>query len=108
ETFAASPISNVVNIRHDRNVYCYYDGQLRKLKMTRSQSFRFMIGQLRDNFSRRLSLLLPDDLTCSSIPKRPKPEPVPVGAQWLGGVGEGAWYHLSAEGQMTYIITRYN
>lgn len=108
ETFAASPISNVVNIRTDRDVYCYYNGQLRMLRMTRKQSFMLMINQLRDNFSRRMSLLLPDDQTCSSVAQRSRPEPVPDGAQWLGGVGEGAWYHLSAEGQMSYIITRYN
>ncbi len=108
ETLAASPISNVVNIRRDRNVYCYYAGQLRRLMMTRGQSFRFMINQLRDNFSKRMSLLLPDDRTASSIRQRPRPEPVPAGAHWLGGVGEGAWYHLITEGDRSCIVTRYN
>ncbi|HLW50821.1 MAG TPA: DUF6695 family protein [Sphingobacteriaceae bacterium] len=95
ESIKSSPISNVVNVRKDRRIFVYNpDSGLRTVRMNRFNSLFFMLRQLRDNFDSKLAKALPDDLVVGSVLQKKKPSQVPDQAQWLGGVGEGAWYHI--------------
>ncbi len=95
ESIKSSPISNVVNVRQDRRIYVYHEAAgLQSIRMSRFRSLFFLLGQLRDNFNSRLASALPDDRIAGSVLQRSRPSTVPVQAQWLGGVGEGAWYHI--------------
>lgn len=109
ESFKASPMSNVVNVRKDRKIYIYDDGPgLVSRRMNRFQSFGFLFKQLQDNFTSKPSTFLPDDRIVGSMNKKPRPAAVPKDAQWLGGVGEGAWYHIKrADSESNVEIARY-
>lgn len=109
ETFKSSPISNVVNVRRDREIFVYEEAVgLRSLKMNRFQSLFFLLRQLSGNFVRKRSALLPDDRKPGSVEQQARPDTVPADAQWLGGVGEGAWYSISnMEAPSSVEVSRY-
>lgn len=120
ESIKSSPISNVVNVRKDRQIFIYdKTNGIQTQRMSRYRSLLFMFAQLRDNFDTKLSSALPDDRVVGSVLQKSKPVSVPEQAQWLGGVGEGAWYHiqdmdeaeslpgLKGQAESAIIVSRY-
>lgn len=109
ETIKASPMSNVVNVRPDRRIYSYEERDgLRSLRMNRFGSFWFLLRQLKDNVSSRLARALPDDEIIGAMEAGARPSHLPDNAQWLGGVGEGAWYTLETYGgQGHFLVSRF-
>ncbi len=97
ETIKSSPLSNVVNVRPDRKICVYTpENGLREIYMSRLQSFKFIVSQLRDNFNKEKAKLLPNDLIIGAMNHQERPANIPENSQWLGGVGEGAWYAIQA------------
>ena len=109
ETIKSSPMSNVVNVRPDRYIYRYEQNRgLQTVRMTRFQSLIFLIRQLRDNVLTAKAKELPDDTVIGSMKAKGRPSTLPNDAQWLGGVGEGAWYQVRPNGRIGhFIVTRY-
>ncbi|HZH55500.1 MAG TPA: DUF6695 family protein [Sphingobacteriaceae bacterium] len=109
ETIKSSPMSNVVNVRKDRKVYIYeHPKKLQKIRITRTGSLFFLLKQLKDNFNLKRAGKLPGDIIVGSVNELPKPSNIPQESQWLGGVGEGAWYHLEGtEEPLRYLVSRY-
>ncbi len=107
ETLFPSPMSNVVNASGNREVFIYNERKLEKIVMNRWRSFVFFIQQVGHSFHPVKSKKLPDDQHLGFINEPLKPLNIPAEAQWLGGIGEGAWYHLEIE--KDYCLThRYN
>ncbi|HRN95157.1 MAG: hypothetical protein KF706_09940 [Chitinophagales bacterium] len=94
ESLMPSPISNVVNAQHHGEVYCYHQGTMEEVSMSRVQSLKFLISQLTDNLQHSTSRELPSDNIAGSINEPMRPSDLPHDAQWLGGIGEGAWFRL--------------
>ena len=94
ESLKPSPMSNVVNASPGRLVYCYSGGVLKSMRMTRWLSLRFQLDLLLHNLSTRKARDLPCDRKPGSIAEPQRPASIPATAQWLGGIGEGAWYAL--------------
>lgn len=108
ESIKPSPMSNVVNASPDRTVYCYHEGKLQSLWMNRWQSLSFQLNQLVHNFSTTKCKNLPCDSQPGSIAEPKKPAMVPSTAQWLGGIGEGAWFVLERDvSQNTLVVVKY-
>ncbi|SKB56800.1 hypothetical protein SAMN05660226_02038 [Parapedobacter luteus] len=108
ESFKASPVSNVVNAAPNGVVYCDQAGVLTMLRMTRWQSLRFQVDLLCHNLSSAKAKELPCDKKPGSMDEPVKPVQVPKSAQWLGGIGEGAWYALENSGvQDGLVLTKY-
>ncbi len=109
ESVKSSPLSNVVNTQPDRMIYTFSpELGLIRARMNRISSFLFTIRQLKDNFSTRNAALLPDDRIVRSLYPPKRPASVPEGAQWLGGVGEGAWYVITpSELSAQFDVARY-
>lgn len=109
ESIKSSPLSNVVNTQPDRMILEFTPKTgLQRIRMSRVRSFFFTINQLRDNFYSKTSALLPDDRIVRSMYAPPLPEGLPEDAQWLGGVGEGAWYVVSDSGAPNHVeVARY-
>lgn len=107
ETIKSSPMSNVVNVRPDRCIYRYdlHNG-LQTIRMTRFQSLMFLIKQLADNVFTTKANQLPDDAVIGSMEARGRPSILPSDAQWLGGVGEGAWYSIRPNGRIGHFIVK--
>lgn len=108
ECFKASPMSNVVNAVTKEDIFCYDQGELEPWRMKRKHSLRFQFGLLKDNFSTKGAKNLAPDDSPGMIEAPSHPASIPDKAQWLGGIGEGAWFHLAQlpEGQ-TFNIYKY-
>jgi len=109
ETIKSSPLSNLVNARKDRQVYIY-DSKwgLSTTKLSRWGSIKLLYHHLKDNFNSEACSDLADDRIIGSMEEKPRPIGLPCKAQWLGGVGEGAWYHLeSTEKSSCFKVSRY-
>lgn len=108
ETIKASPLSNIVNAGKDRMLYSFNPAQgLRYFKMNRWQSIGFLAKKLRDNFYSQQAKELPEDLTIGEMNLRFKPQNIPDHAQYLGGVGEGAWFEINKLAANILQIKRY-
>ncbi len=106
ESIKPSPMSNVVNASPQGMVHWYRDRVLESATMTRWQSLRFQLGLLLHNFSTAKARFLPCDRRAGSMDEPDRPLSVPKAAQWLGGIGEGAWYLLddsTAEGYLQVV-----
>jgi hypothetical protein len=108
ETIKASPISNVVNVSPNRMIYSYLQGKgLKHFKMNRLQSLLFILKNIGENIILEKATLLPDDEVIGSMGFSAKPTVVPHDAQYLGGVGEGAWFSVSPACNDKFIIKRF-
>lgn len=108
ECLKASPTSNVVNAVTDGNICCYHQGTLEMWSMNRWDSFKFQLGLLKPNFFSADSQCLPADDVLGFMAEPVRPTALPVDAHWLGGLGEGCWFHFKADHQDGCCITRYN
>ncbi len=108
ETIKASPMSNVVNASLKRQIYCYDQGELRQWSMNRFRSLLFQTRLLTENLRHASAANLPDDSYPGSLEEPVRPAHLPTQAQWLGGIGEGAWFSLTRHSEQVYLITRYN
>lgn len=106
ESLMPSPISNVVNAQHHGKIYCFHQAKLEELNMSRIQSLKFLIKQLTDNIQKSPSRELPNDNVAGSINEPIRPINLPHDAQWLGGIGEGAWFRLQ-DNKHSLTATRY-
>lgn len=108
ETIKASPMSNVVNSSHGKPIYTYSTASgLRTLKMGRLTSLLFLLKKLSANVNKQLAKTLPEDITVGGMVQKDKPDCIPNEAQYLGGVGEGAWFHIEPLGKNQAIIQRF-
>lgn len=109
ESIKSSPLSNVVNVRKDRLIHIYdYPKKIKSVKMSRLGSILFLFKQLKDNFYTHLSANLPNDEIVGSVSRQQIPSHIPQTSQWLGGVGEGAWYNIErAEDEKYYLVSRF-
>lgn len=108
ETIKASPISNVVNAVEDRMIYSFTaNNGLSHFKMNRWQSFLFLLKKLGDNISQKKADLLPSDIPIGLMNFNSRPITVPADAQYLGGVGDGAWFHAKLIDQSRMIVKRF-
>jgi len=110
ETIFPSPTSNIVNTHQNKQIYCYTDGQLTNWNMDRTQSLKFQWHLLKENLDRRSASNLGCDQTKGHLEMPLRPPNVPIDAQWLGGIGEGMWFHLSActMQDAQYIMSSYS
>lgn len=75
--------------------------------MNRWQSFLFLLSKLADNVRSKKAALLPDDLIIGGMECDAKPTSIPEHAQYLGGVGEGAWYAFRIMEDRQITVSRY-
>lgn len=108
ESLKPSPMSNVVNASPDKVVYCYHRGNLTSKRMTRWQSLHFQIDLLLHNVSAAKAKELPCDRHPGNTAEPTRPASIPASAQWLGGIGEGAWYVLEQDTETgTFLVVKY-
>ncbi|MGK6353038.1 DUF6695 family protein [Parapedobacter sp. DT-150] len=97
ESLKASPMSNVVNASPNKIIYRYHEGSLASFKMNRWQSLHFQVDLLLHNLSTTKAKALPCDREPGNMAEPERPSSIPKSAQWLGGIGEGAWYFLDRD-----------
>ena len=62
----------------------------------------WVIWQLKEKLSS-----LPDSLFLKTLPEPPKPNSVPLNAQWLAGESSGSWFDIIKE-QNGYLVSRFS
>lgn len=107
ENLKASPTSNVVNAVAHQQIYRYKHGLLHKIEMDRWQSLKYQVQLLHPNFIRSKAKELPDDRLLGHVHEPFRPQTLPEQAQWLGGLGEGAWFALNTI-DTTFEIQKYD
>lgn len=110
ESFKPSPMSNVVNARVDRMVYTF-DGQTLSLqRLSRLRSFLYQAKLIGESLSSSKAGDFPSDQIRGHLTPPLRVPPIPKTAQWLGGIGEGAWYAIepTAEDGRQFKVTRYD
>lgn len=108
ETIKASPMSNLVNVVPDRIIYSYTSEKgLKHFKMNRLQSCIFLMKNLGDNVMPKKASLLPDDKIIGFMNFSIQPTAVPHDAQYLGGVGDGAWFSIRPTYNDKFVIKRF-
>src|SRR5690554_6146469 len=107
ETIVSSPISNVVNASCDGYVYCALNGDIEPKKMSRLESMWFFIQKTISNFRTDLAKDLPDDSVYGHTYEPARPAHIPTDAKWLGGIGEGGWFHLELNPLSNPLLTKF-
>lgn len=110
ETLKPSPTGNIVNTRQGGHILCYNNGILKKWKMDRYRSLRFQWSLIRENLQHKTATKLGNDSGNGNLLLPPIPPHIPDQAQWLGGIGEGMWFHISPcqIEKHHYLITSYS
>ncbi|WP_437918114.1 DUF6695 family protein [Sphingobacterium sp. LRF_L2] len=108
ECIALSPTSNVVNAANDKQILCFQHSNLQLLEMNRKTSLRFQYNLLKENFSTKYQLNLGNDCVAGMTEMPKRAANIPPTAQWLGGIGEGAWFHLQNQPDSSYTISKYD
>src|SRR5690606_6152088 len=103
----SSPISNVVNASCDGYVYCALNGDIEPKKMSRLESIWFFIQKTISNFRTDLAKDLPDDSVYGHTYEPARPAHIPTDAKWLGGIGEGGWFHLELNPLSNPLLTKF-
>ena len=108
ESGKPSPMSNVINAIPNRTIHCWQHGKISTQVISRWQSLRFQANLLLHNLSASKARLLPCDQTPGNIAEPTRPHHLPPDAQWLGGIGEGAWFVLEKNSDTnTYQVIKY-
>ncbi len=108
ESLKASPTSNVVNAAANCKVCCHQHDTIQIWPMGRRASMRFQFDLLKDNFSSSGAKRLASDDIAGMVQYGERPIAVPAHAQWLGGIGEGAWFTLQHIGGTLYVILKHD
>lgn len=108
ETIVSSPISNVVNASCDGYVYKAEQGVITSEKMSRIDSMKFFVQKSISNFRHDLSKDLPDDSEYGHTKEPQRPDHIPMEAKWLGGIGEGGWFHLDFQSNTIPKLTKFS
>lgn len=93
-TFRPTPLFNVVAAKSDETVYSFECGELEYLKKKKRHSFTDVALSILENGFSTYANQKNDDTVHGHINEPERPASVPVTAQWLGGLGEGAWYQV--------------
>ncbi len=108
ETIKASPISNLANSTSDGCIYTYTAEEgLKKMKLNRVGSFKLLVDFLTENVFTKTANLLPPDNIIGAMQQKSKTINIPKNSVYLGGVGDGAWYHIEALENNLMTIKRF-
>ncbi|HMR18216.1 MAG TPA: hypothetical protein PKA53_02855 [Sphingobacterium sp.] len=109
ECLKASPTSNIVNASPENFIFCYDNGQLETWNMSRKSSLKYQWNLLQDNLSHKKAKSLAKDDNLGWITEPVRPFFLPSDIYWLGGIGEGMWFRLTADDKENghYRITAY-
>lgn len=101
-TFRPTPLFNVVAANTEDSIYSFEGGTLQFLKKSRRHSIADLSAGLLETAFTKYTNSRPDDSIHGDIEEPKRPKDIPVHAQWLGGLGEGAWFEISEIGEHTF------
>lgn len=107
-TFRPTPLFNVVAANSGDAVYSFEGGELQYMEKSRRHSIHDLGAGLLESAFSKYTDTRPDDSIHGDIQEPNRPSSLPKGAQWLGGLGEGAWFHINPTGPNSFEGTKYD
>ena len=94
-TVRPTPLFNVVAAKTQDTIYSFEGGTLQFLDKSRRHSMADLSAGLLESAFTKYTDSRPDDSIHGDIAEPERPSSLPPTAQWLGGLGEGAWFDIS-------------
>jgi hypothetical protein len=107
-TFRPTPLFNVVAANSSDSIYSFEGGELQFMEKSRRHSIQDLGAGLLESAFSKYTDTRPDDSIHGDIHEPTRPENLPQDAQWLGGLGEGAWFHVEPQDAHSFIGTKYD
>jgi hypothetical protein len=107
-TFRPTPLFNVVAAKTEDTIYSFEGGTLQYLEKSRRHSVADLTTGLLESAFSKYTNQRPDDSIHGDIAEPERPSSLPASAQWLGGLGEGAWFHVEPIDSNQFTGTKYD
>ncbi|MDE0986894.1 MAG: hypothetical protein OSA02_05120 [Schleiferiaceae bacterium] len=107
-TVRPTPLFNVVTAKTEDLIYSFEQNVLKTLDKSRRHSLKDLGGGLLESTLSRYTKNRPDDSVHGQMEEPNRPSLLPTQAQWLGGIGEGAWFHITEVGPHSFKGVKYN
>lgn len=95
-SYKPAPEHNVAASATEGICFSIYQGQVHTYLPNRWKALRNLAFGLLKAASKSHTRILRNDAILGQVHEPPRPESLPSHAQWLGGLGEGAWHTLDA------------
>jgi len=107
-TVRPTPLFNVVAAKTEDIIYSFEEDVLQTLDKSRRHSMTDLGGGLLESTLSKYTKNRPDDTIHGQIQEPNRPSVIPSQAQWLGGLGEGAWFHINKVGPHSFDGIKYD
>jgi len=95
-TVRPTPLFNVVAAKSEDTIYSFEGGTLQYLDKSRRHSISDLSAGLLESALTKYTNTRPNDEVHGDIEEPQRPVKLAAHAQWLGGLGEGAWFVVDA------------
>jgi hypothetical protein len=106
-TVRPTPLFNVVAAKSQDTIYSFEGGTLQYLDKSRRHSISDLSAGLLESALSKYTNTRPDDQIHGDIEEPKRPAQLPAHAQWLGGLGEGAWFVVDALDKHSFKGSKY-
>ena len=106
-TVRPTPLFNVVAAKSEDTIYSFEGGTLQYLDKSRRHSISDLSAGLLESALTKYTDTRPDDEVHGDIEEPPRAVQLAAHAQWLGGLGEGAWFVVDAIDAHSFKGTKY-
>lgn len=107
-TVRPTPLYNVVAASTEDSIYSFEGGTLQFMKKSRRHSIADLTSGLLESSFTKYTESRPDDSIHGEIEEPTRPSSLPQSAKWLGGLGEGAWFHINKIGPHSFEGIKYD
>ena len=107
-TVRPTPLYNVVAANTNDTIYSFEGGDLQYMEKSRRHSMADLGSSFLEASFSKYAKLKADDSVHGHIEEPQRPSSIPASAQWLGGLGEGAWFNINPTGPHTFEGLKYN
>ena len=107
-TVRPTPLFNVVAAKTEDIIYSFEEDVLQTLDKSRRHSMSDLGGGILESTLSKYTNTRPDDNIQGQIEEPSRPSVIPAQAQWLGGLGEGAWFHVNKMSTHSFEGVKFN
>ncbi|CAI8156855.1 MAG: Uncharacterised protein [Cryomorphaceae bacterium] len=107
-TVRPTPLYNVVAASTEDSIYSFEGGTLQFMQKSRRHSIADITSGLLESSFTKYTDSRPDDSIHGEIEEPARPSSLPQSAKWLGGLGEGAWFHINKIGPHSFKGIKYD
>lgn len=107
-TVRPTPLFNVVAANTNDTIYSFEGGDLQYMEKSRRHSLADISQSILQSAFTKYAKDKNDDKIHGHIEEPQRPASIPATAQWLGGLGEGAWFNVNKTGPHSFEGLKYD